>query len=306
MIDGNDATEAIRSFLSLSKRYVMNATASVVEARMEPVQKAQTGQQTVLTGQYLYDTFMKPDAGESTKMQIVRSWVDNQYDVLQIAGACDGMVKKAAELDASKWDGPTNDKGVPIDEQGKKVRGVKEQSAMNMRTVIQTAYGAIKFARPELESLGYDDSTGYLAMRVLAKKALDEKRITWKGEAQKTDVDRANARLRKEQKAETDVLLDVMKQVPRNHDETLLAYNQRIAQLAEQGVEQARIEAEAKIVADLLEKLEKQHGTSRMIALAQAICERYDVSINLNESEATSEQETLDAMANVSEEAAAH
>jgi hypothetical protein len=66
---------------------------------------------------------------------------------------------------------------------------------MNVRTIMQNAYGALKLARPELESLGYDANTGYQEMRVLAKKALDARGIKWDGKALPTDASKAEAAL---------------------------------------------------------------------------------------------------------------
>lgn len=283
----------------------MNATEAVVEGRMEPVGKTDAKPQTFLTGQYLYDTFMAPSEGERTKLQIVRSWVDDQRaDVVTVGNALDAMVKRGAELDAQAWKGPKNEKGTPVDDKGKKVRGVKEQSAMNARTIIQNAYGALKFARAELEANGYvEGETGYLTMRVIGKKALDDKRIVWTGENQKTEADRQAARLRKEQKEEIAALQDVQKTFPRAPDETLAQWQARTLGLAESAMKQAREEAEAEIIAKVMADLYAKHGQSRVIDLAFAILEKE--GIDLNPAEPT-EQQALDAMANVSEEEAAH
>lgn len=301
---------ALSRFLSTSKGYMMNnATQAVVDGRMEPITKTEPTQQKVLTGQYLHDTFLKPTEGDLTRMAVIRAWAEQPetYDVVTIGNASDAMVKHAANLDADAWTGEKNDKGVPVGPDGKKVRGAKEQSAMNVRGIIQLAYGALRFARIELADVGYDENTGYIAMRALAKTALDKKGITWTGEAKKTDADKEAARLKRETKEETKALVQVQQDNPRMVGESLADWNTRVFALAESQMDAARQEADEKAVADLLAKLEEKHDAGRLVALAMAIFDKHGIAYKSEEEQTEpSEQEVLDAMANVSESEAAH
>lgn len=288
----------------------MNATQVVVDGRMEPITKTEPTQQKVLTGQYLHDTFLKPTEGDLTRMAVIRAWAEQPetYDVVTIGNASDAMVKHAAKLDADAWTGEKNEKGVPVGPDGKKVRGAKEQSAMNVRGIIQLAYGALRFAPELLKEKGYTEETGYIAMRVLAKSALDDAGLVWTGEAKKTDADREAARLKRETKEETKALVQVQQENPRLVGESLADWNARVFELAEMAMENAKNEADEKAVKDLLSKLEEKHDAGRLVALAMAIFDKHGIAYESADDEQTepSEQEVLDAMANVSESEAAH
>jgi hypothetical protein len=268
------------------------ATAAVVDGRMEPVGKAEITRPIVVTGQLLYDQFMAASESDRTRMGLIRQLADTA-DALQIKGACDKMVELARDQD------------YPNGKPKKAERLSKEQQAMNARTIIQQGWGALHFARSEAEKAGYDDTTGYLAMRVIAKKALDAAKIDWKGEALKTERDKDVARQIRETRSQTTVLQDVQKSNPPNIGESLADWNVRTFALAQVAMEKARVEAEEKIVSELFDKLLEKHGDDRLIALASLICQRYEVDIVVTEvTSEPSEQEALDAMANVSEELA--
>jgi hypothetical protein len=283
----------IVAFLETSQEYMMSqvATAQVVEQRMEPITRAESTQPLVVTGQYLAEQFLTATESDKTRMGIIRQLSDIA-DAQQIKGACDKMVELARDQD------------YPEGKPKKAERKSKEQQAMNARTIIQQGWGALHFARSEAEQAGYDDTTGYLAMRVIAKKALDMAQIDWQGEALKTDVDRERARLARDSKTIMAALQEVQKENPYDSRvETLQQWNARTFELAAETMVQAKQEMEDKIVNDLFTKLLEKHGEDRLIALAEKICNEFNVDFTVSE---PSEQEALDAMANVSEEQAAH
>lgn len=272
------------------------ATAAVADGHMEPVAPAPITQQVVVTGQYLYENFMQSNESDKTRMGLIRQLSDIA-DALQIKGACDKMVELAVLAD------------YPTGKPKKADRKSKEQQAMNVRTIIQQSWGALHFARPITEELGYDDTTGYLAMSVLAKKALTVAKIDWKGEALKTDADKERARLQKEQGGETKALQDVQKANPRLVNESLGDWNTRTFALAQIAMADAREETETKIVDDVVKKLCEKHGDDRLYAIAEAILSKLGIEIaSSSEEEETelSDEEVAARMSEVSEEQAAH
>jgi hypothetical protein len=268
---------AVQDFLSISKGYIMDtATNSVVEEKMEPITSAPVTQQLVVTGQYLYDTFVKADESQVTKMGIIRT-LSTTADALQIKGACDKMVEAAVLLD------------YPTGKPKKAERKAKEQSAMNARTIIQSAWGALKHAKVVLDGLGYDENTGYQDMRVLAKKALDTAKINWKGEPVLTDKDKEVARLRREQKAETQALVDVQKANPRLVNESLGEWQQRTLDLANDAMEEAREKATAERVEKAVKGLTEKLDDNDLYLVAVALFEHLGLEVNKAEEETTEE-----------------
>lgn len=270
---------AVSKFLNTSKGYIMmmNATASVVEGKMEPITRSASTQPLVVTGQYLFDNFVKADEVSITKMDLIRNW-STQADALQIKGACDKMVELAVLID------------YPEGKPKKATRGTKEQSAMNCRTIIQQAWGALKNARTELDSLGYDDSTGYQDMRVLAKKALDSAKVNWKGDAVLTDKDKEVKRLVREQREETAALQDVQKETPRMVGESLADWNTRTFALAQTAMEQARAANTAETVAKVLESLISKYDENTLFQLAEGLMEHLGFSVGVPEEVAQEEE----------------
>lgn len=245
------------------------ATAAVAEEKMEPINKAPEQRQVVVTGQYLYESFIVSDEAQITKMGIIRKLAD-EADALQIKGACDKMVEKAKEIDAAA--------GVPekIVKDGKEVvnRGPKTQTAMNARTIIQQAWGALRFARDQLNALGYDDKTGYQDMRVLAKKALDEARKTWKGDNALTQADRERKALQRQQKGIQDVIQSVQKENPMNIGESFMEYQVRVGQLAQEKAEEVRKEMDAKAVKESADRLVKALDENQQYLLILELMDR--------------------------------
>ena len=269
----------VASFLNTSKGYIMNtATAAIVEEKMQPITKTEPERQLVVTGQYLYDTFVKSDEQQITKMGIIRQLSDTA-DALQIKGACDKMVEAAVLLD------------YPNGKPKKAERLTKEQTAMNARTVIQQAWGALKHARGLLDAFGYDDKTGYQDMRVLAKRALDAAKIKWTGEAVLTEKDKEVAKLKREQKAETQALVEVQKENPRATNESLAEWQQRTLELAYDAMETAREETLAKKITDAIARLEKEFDENGLIQLTQALLD--ELPVELSQSTTEEEVETV-------------
>lgn len=293
-----------------------NATAAVVDGKLEPVTKQEPAKQDFLKGQYLFDTFMAPTEGEQTRMGLVRDWAKgNQLDAFGLKGACDKMVEIAREKDTAtgsrKLIPVLGSDGQPVTKKDgtpktTAERGTLEQQAMNVRTVLQQAWGALKYAPDQLIQEGYTDQTGYNAMRVIAKRALDKRGIDWKGDALKTDADKERAKANRMQQEAKAVLADTMKSVPMLPGENLLEYNRRIAELAEQGVVRARAEAESAYVEKAVADISKRYGAHRLEAIAQAIFSQLGISGWEQESHEPTDEEVATAMANVSEEQAAH
>jgi hypothetical protein len=283
----------------------MNATNAVVENKLEPVAPQAPVQQLKVTGQYLFDNFVKPDESDKTRLIKIQELVADGVDALQLKGAADKMVELArqADLDA----GTPEKESVVINgkEAERRTRGPKEASAMNRRTEIQQVWGALKFADVRI------GDAGYLTAVKIAKKALDERRIDWKGDALKTDADRQQARLKRQQKEETDAKINAMKNLPRLPDESELDHYQRVLKASEASIADARKSAERKIVDDVVESIYKRHGQAIALAVAEAIALREGVEITFQPpvqstpAEPT-EQEALEAMAQVPEEQAAH
>ena len=283
-----DLDTAIDRMLETSKEYMMNATQAVTDGKLEPVVKTEATQPLVVTGQGLYDTFMVSDKSEITRMDYIRSLVD-KADADQIKGACDNLVKKARDVDYPAGKGKGD------------ARGPKEQQAMNVRTLVQQAWGALKHARTALDASGYTDETGYQAMRVLAKRALDESGKTWQGYAVPTAADKAAKALAREQKAEKDILVDVMKQMPRMPNESLLAYNTRVAQAAESAVNVAHENAEANFAKELATSILEKQGEGRAYRVAMALLDLLDIEHVPSE---VTEEEANAALAAEEEQAA--
>jgi hypothetical protein len=263
----------------------MTATAAVVENHMEPVTRVIPAPQLTVTGQGLYDRFIKPDSADVSRMTAIRELVQSA-DALAMAGSTDKMVELARAADLAD--------GVPEKEmkdgKERRTRGPKEANAMNVRTIIRQVWGALKFASYH----HITDETGWLAASKMAKEALGKDKIDWKGEALKTDADKARAKLQAATKAETKALTDVQKDNPRANDETLEAWNERVMQLARNSMETARAEAIAKVVTALVDGIYNKHGVDIALAVAGEIAKREGVDITLtvegDEEEMTEEQ----------------
>lgn len=283
----SNTENTVANFLNISKGYIMEtSTGTIVEGQMTPMDAAPITQQDILTGQYLYETFLQPSGEEVTKMQIIRGWVTaNRYDALQVKGACDKMVERAKEVDAAN--------GVPdkVMKDGKEVanRGPKQQSAMNARTIIQQAWGALKFAPTKLEALGYNDRTGYQDMRVLAKRALGEAMIKWDGAHALTVADRERNALKKQTKGQMDALQTVQKDNPMLIGESLSDWNTRTMALAQSAMEQARVVQTEANVTKVVNDLSGKYDENTLYQIAEALMAKIGLSVGAVESEAADE-----------------
>lgn len=252
------------------------ATALVVENKLEPVNAAPVVQQLVVTGQGLFDLFMVESDSDKTRMGFIRSMVDLADD-LQLKGACDNMVERARKIDY-----PTEKpKGAP--------RGSKEQQAMNVRTTVLQAWGALKFARGFLDLEGYSEETGYNAMRVLAPRALKSAAVAWNGIALPSDADRERSALLRQQKAQTTAMLEATKDTPRELNESFASWQARVAQVAESRVEEARAEDVVNAATAEFKKLTKKHPRAVLATLAHLLLEHLKEE-NAGQSELTEEE----------------
>jgi hypothetical protein len=164
----------------------MTATAAVTDGRMEPVQKKEETRPLIVTGQYLYDQFVSND-GSGKRMAWIRSYLVPKADPRQVKGACDEMVKIAHARDQAA--------GVP-----EKERGPKRNTAMNVRTFVQQIYGALKFAPECMAAMGFDETTGWMEARNMAKPALERAGKIWTGHAIPTKTEREQKALIKSRK----------------------------------------------------------------------------------------------------------
>lgn len=232
------------------------ATAAVVEARLEPVSKADDTPRIVVTGQGLWDVFMVANDGDKTRMGYVRSLVDIA-DAIQIKGACDALVERAIKLDYPEAGGKPK----------KAPRGNKEQQARNVATTIKQAWGAMKFARDALNEQGYSEDTGWNVIRVMAPAALKVVGKTWDGIGVPTEGDRDQARLLHQQKAQIDAQIDATKETPRARNESYESWQARVAVAARGKVEAARVEALVKAADSEFDKLVGKYDREMLAVL---------------------------------------
>jgi len=255
----------------------MNSTNAVVENKMEPVTPAPVTQQLTVTGQYLYDSFVKADDSDRSRMTRIRELAVSA-DTLQMAGATDKMVELAREADL-KAGLPEKEKVVINGkETERRTRGPREASAMNVRTIVRQVWGALKFAPEQLVAAGLTDDTGYQPARIAAKKALDAKRILWDGRRAPTAADRETKRLQREQKVETGVLAKALVDTPRLPGEDSAAHLARVTEAAREQVEQARADAETARVNKLVDDILTKHGNGIALRVAEEIMARLDLA----------------------------
>lgn len=269
---------AVQDFLSISKGYIMSATAQVVDAKMEPITAAPQVQQLVVTGQYLFDNFVAPSAEQVTRMDMIRNLI-GKADASQMKGACDKMVELAVLID------------YPTGKPKKAERGSKEQSAMNARTIILQSWGALTHVPEDCSAFGYTEKTGYQEMRTIAKKALDHRSLKWDGDAQKTDADREKEKLQRDNKAQVAALQEVQKDNPfDSRVETLQQWNERTFGLAREAMELAKAEQTTKTVNKVVEDLLAKHDKDTLWKVAEALFEQMGFSINVEVISVTEEE----------------
>jgi hypothetical protein len=254
----------------------MTATNSVVEGKMEHIAPAPDKQQLLVTGQYLYEQFVVAGEEQKSRMAIIRDLIDKGADPMQVKGATDEMVKLAKKKDEAA--------GVP-----EKTRGPKQATAMNVRTIFQQVYGALKFAPDALKDQGYTNDTGWLEARVMAKEALNKAGKVWSGHDVPTQAQKEQAALQRSRAGETEAMLQATKENPRQPNESLMGWNQRIGQAAEKLVVQAQAEKLADDAKKLYEYALKKYDRA-VIAAAMILWHKNFQESNNGEPELSEEE----------------
>lgn len=211
------------------------------------------------TGQYLWNRLIADDKAEQTKMDIVRAMV-GALDVEQCkkvladfvaipTGYRDNLIKQLKKDGAYNADKPTPELATIL---------AQLKTAQNHQSVLRVSYGAIKFCAPELASFGYTETTGYLVMQVIARKALAAKGIKWDG----TKVlEQAQVERKAAAKQETKALEKVMEATPRADDESMPQYLDRCGGLVADQLAKDNAEREAQMIKDLAAKFRKMAGS---------------------------------------------
>ncbi len=254
----------------------MSATNAVVEGKMAPVQPAPITQQLLVTGQYLYDQLVVAGEEQKTRMMIIRDLIEKGADPLQIKGATDTMVDIAKQKDI--------DAGVD-----EKSRGPKRATAMNVRTIFQNIYGALKFAPEIAEIVGFTDDTGWIEGAILAKKTLTEAGKVWSGHDVPTKAAKEHAALARQRKGETEAMLQATKENPRLQNESLLGWNARIAQAAEAMVLKAQQDGIKEQAQKLFDYATKKYDRA-VIGAAMVLFHEFFQSENNGASEVSEEE----------------
>lgn len=244
------------------------ATQSVVDGRMEPVSAAPITQQVTITGQFLFDNFMNASEEQVSKMNIVRLMA-KQSTAEEVAKALKDMVELAHKIDVRN--------GVP-----EKERGPKRQTAMNVRSVMQNVYGALRLAPSELAAQGFTEKTGYQDGAVMARTALKARGIKWNGTKLPTDESKALAEIQAKNAARREAMLEAIDANPQQEGEDDAVYGVRIAKardaiLAEQ-TKKAQHEVTVKIVAGIVQK----YGRAQALDIAQALTDFLNSTENVS------------------------
>lgn len=213
------------------------------------------------TGQYLYDRFVNDKSenkADVTKMDIVRDMV-NVMDANEFGVTVDGMVGCAnreykAAVEAAKAAGNYDSENPtwPVREAQARLR-----TARNHKTVMQNAFGALKFCADELKAKLGDAPLAYRMIREIGSKLLADKGITWKGEKVVAPADRAAKR---EQDTETAAMRKVQDANPRQPGETLGQYFTRMEKEVARQMEEIRTADAIKHRASLAEKIRAMCG----------------------------------------------
>lgn len=211
-----------------------------------------------ITGQYLYDRFVGDHDGDSTRMSIVRYAVDN-IDTDSFKKA----LKDAVEIAAKHSD-------------------AAKKTMQNHQTVMRLAYGAWKFAPAQLNQLGADEKTGYQAMRVLGKQALEKAGRKWDG-SKADKVDKTAAAI---DEASAMRLAELKRDNPIGADESATAYEMRMRTLlaqemaTEDGLAEVLARREVSNLADKVRKLCGDQLEDVMgLVLTQMQAEGYEIAI---------------------------
>lgn len=201
----------------------------------------------VLTGQYLYDTFMKADNSETTKLGMVRK-LSEQVGVTAFSNACNAMVAIAKAEDTAKYGESSKEMKKPTP---------RYKTAANHRSVLQKAFGALKFARPELDALGYTERTGYVEMSTIASQALKKAGKRWDGNTPLTPAVKAARHL---QEVEDAALTEVRAKYPREEGENQQSWYLRVASAIDEIAEEKKATERQERLNALAVKFVEQNG----------------------------------------------
>jgi hypothetical protein len=231
------------------------STNAVVERKLEPMVGTVDKARTLLTGQFVYDNFVKSDDTQVSRMNQMRVIVETGLTADELKGALKDAVEIAHKVDVAA--------GVP-----EKERGSKRQQAMNVRTIMQNAYGALKLARVELEALGYSNETGYQEMRVLAKKALDAKGVKWDGKALPTDETKRAAKEAEDKAALKDAMATALTEMGDYDGDDLI---DRVKARRDEIVLERATETQKRLVSKHTDAIVKQLGESLALLVAESL-----------------------------------
>lgn len=251
----------------------MSATAQVVDGKMEPMQGVSGKPQVHVTGQWIFDNFVGGEASveQISRMNMVRLLAEQATDAeLKVA------LKDAVEI-AHKYDIKA---GIP-----EKERGPKRAQAMNARSVMQNAYGALRRAKEELIKLGYNDKTGYQEMRVLSQQALKAHGIKWNGTQIPTDETKALADIQREKQAKRDAMAEAMTENLQADGEEDTQYLLRVSKIAQAVLAANKVEAQKRVASKVVNDLVTKHGRD----IASLVVERL-TALLAQTSEMTDEQ----------------
>lgn len=217
------------------------ATNAVVENRMEPVTRAANNPQVQITGQWLFDNLVTSSQEQITRMDMIRELAKRAtFD--DIKKATKDMIELAHKVDVKN--------GVP-----EKERGPKRQQAMNVRTIVQNSFGALRLANDELVKLGYTEKTGYLEMGAIAGKALKAKGLKWNGTKAPTDEQKELAKVQAEKEAQAEAMRIATVENPQNEGEDDFAYFTRVKGEAARLLNAQKAEATERVLSNLAKKL---------------------------------------------------
>jgi hypothetical protein len=213
------------------------------------------------TGQYLYERFVMDKAEQKadvTKMGIVQQMVE-VLDANEFAVTVDGMVGFAnrdykAAVEAAKAAGNYDSENPtwPIREASARLR-----TARNHKTVMQNAFGALKFCADELKAKMGEGELSYRMIREIGSKLLSDKGINWKGEKVIAPADR---QAKREQDTETAAMTAIQKEHPRQPGESLGQYFTRMEGEVTKRMAKIKEDERIKNIASLAEKIRNMCG----------------------------------------------
>lgn len=248
------------------------ATNAVVENKLSPVTGANPAPQKQITGQYLFDSFMGTSDEQVTKMNIVRNMA-SQCTAEEVKKALADMVEIAHKVDVKN--------GVP-----EKDRGPKRHTAMNVRSVMQNVYGALRLAPKEFAAQGYTDKTGYQDAAVMARIALKAKGVKWNGTQLPTDESKALAAIKAEKDAKRDAMAEAADNNPQMEGEEDDAYALRLIRARDEILAAQKRAAELTVQKKIVDNLYQKLGREQLRAIAELALELLDATAEMTPEDA--------------------